>query len=166
MLRELAELGTLSVETSFDSLPAFDALETDKCFLSWSLELSGSVDEAAIKEVFDWAEGDCDLDIVEATPPAESTAASSEDHCNYDLIAEFDAMIEADAAPKYAPIVAAPSGEVSGSETDSEALKRRAAEEAATSPAAAATVGAGRGGDLARCSGNCRRSSASTRREY
>jgi two-component system chemotaxis sensor kinase CheA len=110
MLRELAELGSLEVETSFDSLPGFNAINAEHCYLSWSLTLSGAVEEAAIKDVFDWAEGDCELDIVEATPAAADApaAAVDEDLVNHDLIAEFDAMMAADAAPKYAPVAAIP----------------------------------------------------------
>jgi two-component system chemotaxis sensor kinase CheA len=106
MLRELAELGTLEVQTSFDSLPDFAELNPESCYLSWSLELSGSVDEAAIREVFDWADGDCDLDIVEATAPASTPAPLDDDIINHDLIAEFDAMMAAGEAPTYAPVSA------------------------------------------------------------
>jgi len=118
MLRELNELGSLTVETSFDSLPEFSKLEPQNCYLSWSLELTGDVAEAAIREVFDWAEGDCDLDVVEVTtaadaasaaPDAATAVALDDDIVNHDLIAEFDAMMAADAAPKYAPVVAATS---------------------------------------------------------
>ena len=109
MLRELAEIGELKVEASVEDLPAFGKLKPESCFLSWQLELSGSVDEAAIREVFDWADGDCDLEIVETTPPA-AAAAPADDIVNYDLIAEFDAMMAADAAPKYAPVSANASG--------------------------------------------------------
>jgi two-component system chemotaxis sensor kinase CheA len=87
MLRELAELGKLDVAVNLDALPSFATLETQNCYLSWTLELSGNVDEAAIRLVFDWAEGDCDLDIV-----AVDAAPVVEDVTNYDLIAEFDAM--------------------------------------------------------------------------
>ncbi len=76
MLRELNELGSLSVETSFDSLPEFSKLEPQNCYLSWSLELTGDVAEAAIREVFDWADGDCDLDVVEVTATTAADAAS------------------------------------------------------------------------------------------
>ncbi|MEJ0039091.1 MAG: chemotaxis protein CheA [Gammaproteobacteria bacterium] len=107
MLRELNELGTLEVETSFDSLPSFGKLNTENCYLSWNLDLTGEVAEAAIREVFDWADGDCDLDVVEVTTAAAPAVDS--DIVNYDLIAEFDAMIAADAAPKYAPVVVAAS---------------------------------------------------------
>ncbi len=101
MLRELSELGTLEVEAHVDALPSFARLDTQSCYLSWTLQLSGNVDEAAIRQVFDWAEGDCDLDITEVKPPAPAPA---EDVTNYDLIAEFDAMMAADSAPKYEPV--------------------------------------------------------------
>jgi two-component system, chemotaxis family, sensor kinase CheA len=105
MLRELSEHGTLEVEANVDALPTLASLDTQSCYLAWTLKLSGAVDEAAIRQVFDWAEGDCDLDIVELTTPA---AAPAEDMTNYDLIAEFDAMMATDSAPKYEPVKAAP----------------------------------------------------------
>jgi len=101
MLRELNELGTLEVEAHFEALPSFTDLDTQNCYLAWTLQLSGNVAEEAIREVFDWAEGDCDLDITEVAP-----AAPAEDLTNYDLIAEFDAMMSADAAPKYEAVKA------------------------------------------------------------
>jgi two-component system chemotaxis sensor kinase CheA len=107
MLRELSELGTLEVEASCESLPQFARLDPQSCYLSWSLQLSGDVEESAIREVFDWADGDCDLDIaaLETAAPAV-TAAVDDDIINHDLIAEFDAMIAADAAPKYESVAA------------------------------------------------------------
>ena len=105
MLRELNELGTLEVEAHFDALPSFTELDTQNCYFAWTLQLSGNVDEAAIRQVFDWAEGDCDLDLTEVKP-----AAPAEDLTNYDLIAEFDAMMSADAAPKYAPVSSTATG--------------------------------------------------------
>ena len=105
MLRELAGLGTLDVETSFDSLPQFKKLDPENCYLSWNLELRGDIEEAAIREVFDWADGDCDLDIVAVETAATVAAAAADALVNHDLIAEFDAMMAADAAPKYAPVV-------------------------------------------------------------
>ena len=77
MLRELAELGTLEAQTSFDSLPAFKKLDPENCYLSWSIDLRGAVEEAAIREVFDWADGDCDLDIVAVEVPAPAGAATT-----------------------------------------------------------------------------------------
>ncbi len=104
MLRELGELGTLEVEAILDRLPSFTELDTQSCYLAWNLDLRGEIDEAAIHQVFDWAEGDCDLTITEVTAPP----APAEDLTNYDLIAEFDAMAASEAAPKYEPVKAAP----------------------------------------------------------
>ena len=115
MLRELKEHGTLQVETNFDALPGFKTLEPQNCYLSWNLELTGDVAEEAIREVFDWATGDCDLDVVEVAAAAAAAPAVDNDLINHDLIAEFDAMMASDAAPKYAPVVATPSARTSDS---------------------------------------------------
>ncbi|HEY4213874.1 MAG TPA: chemotaxis protein CheA [Steroidobacteraceae bacterium] len=63
MLRELAELGELSVTVDADSLPQLAQLNPQECHLAWVLELSGAVAEEPIKQVFEWAEGDCELEI-------------------------------------------------------------------------------------------------------
>ena len=101
MLRELAELGTLDVEVSLDALPSFATLDAQSCYLAWHLQLAGNATESDIRQVFDWAEGDCDLTIEAAPSPA-----AADDVCNYDLIAEFDAM--AAAAPPAARVMVAP----------------------------------------------------------
>ncbi len=80
MLRELAELGELTVHADLSALPNFADLEAQSCYLAWKLELAGDVAQDAIKQVFEWAEGDCDLELrkVDAAPtagPIESTAA-------------------------------------------------------------------------------------------
>lgn len=61
MMRELAELGDLSVQVDTSALPSFADLEGQGCYLAWKIELKGDIREEAIKQVFEWAEGDCDL---------------------------------------------------------------------------------------------------------
>jgi two-component system chemotaxis sensor kinase CheA len=73
MMRELAELGELKVEVDTSALPSFADLDAQSCYLAWKLELAGDVAEDAIKQVFEWAEGDCDLELRRAG--AETTAA-------------------------------------------------------------------------------------------
>jgi two-component system chemotaxis sensor kinase CheA len=63
MMRELAELGELKVEVDTSALPPFADLDAQSCYLAWKLELTGDVAEDAIKQVFEWAEGDCDLEL-------------------------------------------------------------------------------------------------------
>ena len=83
MFEQLAALGPLEVVADISGLPAFDALEPSSCHLSWSLTLSGTTDEAAVRRVFDWAEGDCVVEIrgenipSAASPPQPQEAAST-----------------------------------------------------------------------------------------
>jgi two-component system chemotaxis sensor kinase CheA len=75
MMRELAELGQLESHADVNALPAFADLEPQSCYLTWNLELTGDIAESAIRQVFEWAEGDCDLDIKLAGPqPAHGVA--------------------------------------------------------------------------------------------
>jgi two-component system, chemotaxis family, sensor kinase CheA len=105
MLRELGELGELDVEVSLDTLPTFAKLDPQSCYLAWQLQLSGNAREADIRQVFDWAEGDCDLTIEAVAAPA------AEDLCNYDLIAEFDAMAAAAPPPQRVMVTAPPAAD-------------------------------------------------------
>jgi two-component system, chemotaxis family, sensor kinase CheA len=63
MMRELADLGELTVHVDTSALPALADLEAQSCYLAWNIELDGDVAEDAIKQVFEWAEGDCDLEL-------------------------------------------------------------------------------------------------------
>lgn len=75
MLRELAELGELSVEINTDSLPGFCDLEPEDCYLAWHIEIHGDTTLAQLKEIFEWVEGDCELEI---TPLSNTTVAVSD----------------------------------------------------------------------------------------
>ena len=63
MLRELAALGELDVRVDAQTLPPLADVNPLDCYLAWWLELPGEVAEEAIRQVFEWAEGDCDLKI-------------------------------------------------------------------------------------------------------
>jgi two-component system, chemotaxis family, sensor kinase CheA len=63
MLRELAALGELEVRVDAQMLPLLADVNPQDCYLAWSLELPGEVPEEAIRQVFEWAEGDCDLTV-------------------------------------------------------------------------------------------------------
>ncbi len=79
MLRELAELGALKVRIDTQALPALADINPQDCHLSWTLELPGKIAEEAIRQVFEWAEGDCDLTIERAPSAAPAAAASAAD---------------------------------------------------------------------------------------
>ena len=79
MLRELAALGELEVRVDAQALPALADLSPQDCYLAWSLEVPGEVAEEAIRQVFEWAEGDCDLTVVRlpGEAPAQAPTASA-----------------------------------------------------------------------------------------
>jgi two-component system chemotaxis sensor kinase CheA len=78
MLRELSELGDLTVSVDASNVPQLDIMDPESCFLSWDLRLDTEVTREVIDQIFDWAEGDCDLKISEessASAPAPAKAA-------------------------------------------------------------------------------------------
>ncbi len=82
MLRELADLGDLNVVVSTQNCPALSELDPESCYLSWELTVDTDATREVIDQVFDWAEGDCELHIrdenaAQCPSPARSYAAVS-----------------------------------------------------------------------------------------
>ena len=75
MIRELATMGDLSSSPDDGALPALADLEADKVYLSWQMQLLGDVEEEDVREVFEWVEDECELDI---SPLGETAAAVAE----------------------------------------------------------------------------------------
>ncbi|WP_336976395.1 chemotaxis protein CheA [Brevundimonas nasdae] len=63
LLRELGRLGPVTVVVDDSETPTLDALSIDDGCLTWTVDLAAAVDEAAVREVFDFVESDCDLTI-------------------------------------------------------------------------------------------------------
>src|SRR5690606_28453716 len=70
MLRELAELGELQVTVDASQLPALAELDPQVCYLAWTLQLRTEAPRESLEQVFDWAQGDCELTIEQLPPPA------------------------------------------------------------------------------------------------
>ena len=72
LLRELRRLGETAVTLDSTALPGLPELEPEGAYLTWTVTLSTAEPESTIREVFDFVEGDCDLDIapVAAAEPA------------------------------------------------------------------------------------------------
>jgi len=73
MLRELSELGQLTVTTDAGNLPTLDFMDPESCYLAWDLRLRTEATREVIEQIFDWAEGDCELRIQQ--PQVEPAAA-------------------------------------------------------------------------------------------
>jgi two-component system, chemotaxis family, sensor kinase CheA len=73
LLRELATLAPCEVRVDAKWVPPLAELEPEECRLSWRIEVSGAIKESAIKSVFDWVEGECDLNLEAFGPAADAT---------------------------------------------------------------------------------------------
>ncbi|MBU1174334.1 MAG: chemotaxis protein CheA [Alphaproteobacteria bacterium] len=68
LLRELAELGDITVVANLNDLPGLVEFEPFGVYCSWDVQIvSDSVTEEKIREVFEFVEGDCDLEISRGT---------------------------------------------------------------------------------------------------
>jgi two-component system chemotaxis sensor kinase CheA len=69
MLRELSEVGDVTVKLDGQALPSLDDLDPESCYLAWDLTVDTDATRDVIDQVFDWAEGDCELKITEEAVP-------------------------------------------------------------------------------------------------
>lgn len=67
LLRELAQLGDIQVEANISAIPELDAMEADGCYISWNIQLTSEKSEAAIREVFEFVEDECELTVTNRT---------------------------------------------------------------------------------------------------
>jgi len=63
MFRELAELGELTALVNIQDVPSLFEIDPEECNLSWDIKVTGLIPESEIREIFNWVEGDCELDI-------------------------------------------------------------------------------------------------------
>ena len=126
MLRELAELGELESLADLSAMPAFAQLDPQSCYMAWNLQLTADVEESAIKQVFEWAEGDCELQIELVSGPATEGAPQATTTAPPTAVAAPPATIAAApppaaAAPAPAP---APHAPVAGAPPKLEAVPK------------------------------------------
>ncbi|HEY6456208.1 MAG TPA: chemotaxis protein CheA [Steroidobacteraceae bacterium] len=79
IFRELGRLGALVVTAQLDALPSYQVMDPKRCYLSWSLSLLSNAAETAIREVFEWLNGDCELTLAQgiSTPASGDTQAEA-----------------------------------------------------------------------------------------
>jgi two-component system chemotaxis sensor kinase CheA len=78
LLRELGQLGKLSVTASMAAVPPLSELDPERCYVSWEMVLATAAERDAIRDVFIFVEDSCELTIEAATSPASSPATSSD----------------------------------------------------------------------------------------
>jgi two-component system chemotaxis sensor kinase CheA len=140
MMRELAELGRLESRVEVGSLPAFADLDPQSCYLAWKLELTGDVTESTIRQVFEWAEGDCDLEIKPAGAAPSQPAESAESTAAPPAAAAGSA--EARTAPGSADLQAAHATSASQASATTAPVPTPASEAASAQESSASAAGA------------------------
>jgi two-component system chemotaxis sensor kinase CheA len=81
LLRELGQLGGLSVKADTEAVPPLAELEPERCYISWEMVLATEASRDAIRDVFIFVEDVCELTIEPAATPAAvaaPTAATAE----------------------------------------------------------------------------------------
>ena len=75
LLRELARLGPTEVELDAHEVPPLHEMDPEAAYLSWTVTVTGDTDETSIREVFEFVDGDCELDV---SPLSAAPAAADE----------------------------------------------------------------------------------------
>ena len=119
LFRELAALGTMQVRAILGQVPPLADFEPFAVYCAWEITLvSPGLTEAAIREVFEFVDGDCDIVIAQAgtvlglssagfdIPEAESAEAAETDMPD---LSSLLALTEEEVAEPAAPVVPPPS---------------------------------------------------------
>lgn len=69
-LDDLRSLGRWTIRTDASRVPPLDAINPESCYLCWDVNLATTQDADAIRDVFMFIDGECDLVIEELAPPA------------------------------------------------------------------------------------------------
>lgn len=83
LFRELSRLGQMTCHCDLKNLPFLDTLELEDSYLSWDIRLETTSELAAVKEVFDFVDGDCDLAI--SVEPASEAAPAKAPKSEFDI---------------------------------------------------------------------------------
>lgn len=114
LLRELARLGPIEATLDASAIPPLDMLDAEAAYATWTVRLETEEDETAIREVFEFVDGDCDLEITRGeglNPDAALAALLAGDapaavEAAPAVVAEAPAPVVVEAAPE--PVAVAP----------------------------------------------------------
>jgi Chemotaxis protein histidine kinase and related kinases len=108
LLRDLSRLGEMTIHCNMDSLPTLEDIDPEAAYFSWKIQIRTDKGEDAIRQVFEFAEWDCDLDVKaheEAAPATEGEEPPM-------VPVPFDLSILDEPSEAGAADAAAPSAEV------------------------------------------------------
>ena len=150
LLRELARLGEVEVELDAGDLPLLPHLDPEGAYLSWTIRLRGDASEADVREVFEFVDADCELEVQAVGADGEPMAAPGGDLDIAALISMAQSAVAETAAEaetaveEEAAIVETPLAEVALPEISAPPPPAPAAVAPAIPPAANARAEAGK----------------------
>jgi two-component system chemotaxis sensor kinase CheA len=110
LLRELSRLGPIQATLDDSALPALEFIDPEAAYVTWSVRLETEQGEEAIREVFEFVDGDCELEITRGEAPVADVLAAL-----IDVAAPAPEPEPAPVAvqtPVEAPVLAAPVVEI------------------------------------------------------
>jgi two-component system chemotaxis sensor kinase CheA len=121
LLREVARLGEAQVELDASELPLLSQLDPEGAYLTWTVRLPGEVAEGDIREIFEFVDMDCDLDLRADGQPDDPSGQAVEDAAMPDLdiaalISQAQAAV-AEVVSAPAPVEASPEPPVAAAPT-------------------------------------------------
>jgi two-component system chemotaxis sensor kinase CheA len=76
LFAELEAMGPVSVRVDASRLPPLADLDPEVCVLSWDIDLDAPVSVDDVRQVFDWADGDCELTLQPVLRPVPVSVAT------------------------------------------------------------------------------------------
>jgi two-component system chemotaxis sensor kinase CheA len=133
LLRELSRLGPIQATLDDSAMPALEFLDAEAAYVTWSVRLETEQGEEAIREVFEFVDGDCELEITRGEAPVADVLATLMDVAAPEPEPVFEAapVIEIEA-----PVAAAPVAEAAPAPAPVSAPAPAAPPVAANAPAA------------------------------
>ena len=77
LIRELGQLGTLSIRADLTGIPSLEQLNPERCYVAWEMELATSKGPEAIQDIFIFVDGNCELSIEPAVIADRSPSDSA-----------------------------------------------------------------------------------------
>ncbi|CAN7207200.1 chemotaxis protein CheA [Rhizobium sp. LjRoot30] len=78
LLRDLSRIGEMSIYCNTDDVPALDKMDPEGSYLHWVISIKTDKGEAGIRQIFEFAEWDCELDIKLLEDDGPAAQAESE----------------------------------------------------------------------------------------
>jgi two-component system chemotaxis sensor kinase CheA len=136
LLREVSRLGDVAISCDISEIPLLTELDPEGAYLSWTIELNPTIEENAVREVFEFVTFDCDLDI--SVKAADVAGATESADFQVIPITDIAAMLADPIVPVEAAREAPPQPE--REMTPTETLIRAGTAQATAQPAQQTTI--------------------------